>query len=48
MENRKVKQVLGVGTSDRGEDIRKGWRRVEGEYGGDIMYSCMKMENETC
>jgi hypothetical protein len=21
---------------------------VEGEYGGDIMYSCMKMENETC
>jgi hypothetical protein len=29
MENRKVKQVLlGVGTSGRGEDIRKACRRV--------------------
>jgi hypothetical protein len=30
MENRKVKQVLpGIGTNGRGEDIRKGCRRVK-------------------
>jgi hypothetical protein len=32
MENRKVKQVLSggkVGTSERGEDIRKGCRRMK-------------------
>jgi hypothetical protein len=32
---------LWMGTSGSGEDIRKG---VGGEYGGNAMYSCMKME----
>jgi hypothetical protein len=32
-----------VSTSGRGEDIRKD-KYVGGEYGGNVMYSYMKME----
>jgi hypothetical protein len=42
MENRKAKQVLsGVGTSGRRRIQGKG---VGGEYGRNIMFSCVKME----
>jgi hypothetical protein len=41
-ESRKVKQVLsGVGTSERQEDIRKGYSTVNMI---NIMYICVKME----
>jgi hypothetical protein len=41
-EDRKVKQVLSGGQYQwEGSDIRKA---VGGEYGGIILYSCMKME----
>jgi hypothetical protein len=43
MENGKVKQVLSGGLAPmRGGGYKE--RVEEGEYGGDIMYSCMKME----
>jgi hypothetical protein len=42
-ENRKVIQVL----SGRWYQ-REGGKGVGGEYGGNIMYSCMQMENEIC
>jgi hypothetical protein len=45
MEDRSINQVLsGVGTTGSGEDIRKGCRRVNLKSGGNVMYSCMKME----
>jgi hypothetical protein len=44
-----VKQVLvwGVGNSGgAGGECKE--RVKEGEYGGSTMYSCKKMEHETC
>jgi hypothetical protein len=42
MQDRKVKQVLsGGGYQWRGGNKE---RVKEGEYGGSILYSCMKME----
>jgi hypothetical protein len=42
-ENRKIKTDLVCGLTPVGEEgIRKGWRS------GNIVCSCMKMENETC
>jgi hypothetical protein len=48
MENKKVKQVLSwvAGISGRGEDIRKGYKRVNMvEILGTHVY---KWKNETC
>jgi hypothetical protein len=42
----KTGPIWGAGTSGRGKDIRNRCKR--GEYGGNNMYSCMKMKNETC
>jgi hypothetical protein len=44
MKDRKVKQVLSGGWYQQDRGKHKG-RVKEGEYGGCIMYSCMKMEN---
>jgi hypothetical protein len=47
MENRKVKQVLSGGWYQwEGGGYKE--RVQEGEYGGNSMYSCMKVENEIC
>jgi hypothetical protein len=47
MEERKVKQDLsGVGTSRRGEDIRKGYRRVN--MVGILCTHVQKWKNKTC
>jgi hypothetical protein len=46
-KNRKVKQDLsGVGTSRRGEDIRKGYRRVN--MVGILCTHVQKWKNKTC
>jgi hypothetical protein len=47
MEKGKVKQVLyWGGNSGSWEDSKE--RVYEGQYGGNNIYLCMKMENETC
>jgi hypothetical protein len=47
-ENRKAKQVLSgcTGCQWEGEVYKE--RGSEGECGGNILYICIKMENETC
>jgi hypothetical protein len=46
MENRKAKQILGVSISGKGEDIRRGYRRVN--VVEMLCTHVCKWKNETC